>query len=50
MAILRGGIFSPNKTRKKTRQGRGRGTKYGRPGPNGGNKNYKKKYCGQGRK
>ena len=49
MAVSRSGIFSVNKHRKKTRQGRGRGTKWGRPGPHGSNDNYKKKYRGQGK-
>ena len=50
MMILRGGILSPNKHKKKTRQGMGLRTKWGNPGPNGSNKNYKKKYRGQGKK
>ena len=33
---------------KKTRQGTGRFSKYGMPGPHGGNKTYKKKPRGQG--
>ena len=45
MAISKGGIFSPSKHRKKTRQGMGRGTKWGTP--NG--KHHKKKYRGQGK-
>ena len=45
MAISKRGIFSPTKTRKKTRQGMGRGTKWGRPG----GKHHKKKYRGQGK-
>ena len=45
MAISKGGIFSPSKHRKKTRQGMGRGTKWGRPG----GKHYKKKSRGQGK-
>ena len=45
MAISKDGSYSVSKTRKKTRQGMGRGTKCGRP--NG--KHYKKKYVGQGR-
>ncbi len=36
-------------TKKKTRQGSGKFTKKGAPGPNGGGKTYKKKYRGQGR-
>ena len=35
--------------KKKTRQGQSSRTKYSRPGPNGGNKKYKKKYRGQGK-
>ena len=46
MAITKAGIFSPTKTRKKTRQGMGRGTRWGRPT----GKHYKKKYRGQGKK
>ena len=45
MAILKGGLFSVRKTIKKTRQGMGRGTKWGTP--NG--KYHKKKYRGQGK-
>ena len=45
MAISTGGIYSADKHRKKTRQGRGRGTKWGTP--NG--KHHKKKYIGQGK-
>ena len=33
---------------KKTYNGQGKFTKYGNPGPYGGNKKYKKKYRGQG--
>jgi len=36
--------------KKKTRQGQSSRTKYGSPGPDGGNKSYKKKYRGQGKK
>ena len=49
MAISKGGIYSADRHRKTTRQGRGRGTKWGRPGSNGGSNNYKKKYRGQGK-
>jgi len=35
--------------KKKTRQGQSNRTIYGRPGHNGGNKRYKKRYRGQGR-
>lgn len=45
MAVTSSGIFSPSKHCKKTRQGMGRGTKWGRP--NG--KHYRKKYRGQGK-
>lgn len=44
--------FNDNKVdnpKKKTRQGLGKFTKYGSPGPCGGNKKYKKKYRGQGK-
>ena len=37
------------KKKKKTRNGLSPFTKYGRPGPYGGNKNYKKRYRGQGK-
>lgn len=40
---------SRHKKKKKTRQGKGKFTKYGKPGPFGGNKAYKKKPRGQGR-
>ena len=36
--------------RKKTKIGQSTNTKYGSPGPHGGNKNYKKRYRGQGKK
>ncbi len=36
--------------KKKTRQGQSNRTIYGRPGPNGGNKGYRKRYRGQGKK
>jgi len=35
--------------KKKTSIGMSPRTKVGKPGPNGGNKGYKKKYRGQGR-
>jgi hypothetical protein len=35
--------------KKKTSQGSGKFTKYGSPGPYGGNKGYKKKSRGQGK-
>ena len=38
-----------NYQKKKTRQGKSKLTKYGTPGPHGGNKGYKKKYKGQGK-
>ena len=34
---------------KKTSIGNSKFTKHGHPGPNGGNKNYRKKYRGQGK-
>jgi len=36
--------------KKKTSQGQSNRTKYGRPGVHGGNKRYKKRYRGQGKK
>jgi len=36
-------------TKKKTRIGMSKFTKYGHPGPNGGNKHYRKRYRGQGK-
>ena len=36
-------------TKKKTRIGMSKFTKYGHPGAHGGNKNYRKRYRGQGR-
>ena len=45
MAVSRSGIFFKNKHRKKTRQGMGRGTKWGSPS----GKHHKKKYRGQGK-
>ena len=35
--------------KKKTRQGQSNNTKRGTPGPSGGNKQYKKRYRGQGK-
>jgi len=35
--------------KKKTYNGQSESTKYGSPGPFGGNKKYKKKYKGQGK-
>ena len=50
MAKTRGsGNIYRDSTGKKTRQGQGKFSKYGQPGPFGGNKTYKKKYRGQGR-
>ena len=37
------------KFKKKTRQGNSTNTKYGRPGPSGENKYYKKRRRGQGK-
>ena len=45
MAISKGGLYSRNKTIKRTRQGMGRGTKWGSKG----SKIYKKKPRGQGK-
>ena len=45
MAISKGGLYSRNKTIKRTRQGMGRGTKWGSIG----SKIYKKKSRGQGK-
>ena len=43
---------SSNKTKKKkkTWQGQGSNSKFGSPGPHGGNKRYRKKHRGQGKK
>jgi len=38
------------KHKKKTRIGRSTNTKWKQPGPNGGNKGYRKKYRGQGKR
>lgn len=46
MALGKGGIFTPNKHRKKTRQGNGRGTKFS---TRVGSKRFKKKKRGQGK-
>ena len=46
MAISRDGIYSQNRTIKRTRQGLGRGTKFS---TKVGSKRFKKKYRGQGR-
>jgi len=40
---------SDKANKKKSAQGCGKFTKWRRPGPNGGNKKYRKKYRGQGR-
>ena len=45
MAISKGGLYSQDKNIKKTRQGMGRGTKWGSKG----SKIYKKKPRGQGK-
>ena len=47
MAISKGGIYTTNRTIKKTRQGLGRGTKWGNKNSK---KHYKKKPRGQGGK
>ena len=36
--------------KKKTKIGLSTNTKYGSPGPHGGNKGYKKRYRGQGKR
>ena len=36
--------------KKKTSQGQSNRTKYGNPGVHGGNKKYKKRYRGQGKR
>jgi len=41
--------LKPGSTKKKTSIGSSKFTKRGTPGPNGGNKRYKKKYRGQGK-
>ena len=45
MAISKGGIYSADRHRKKTRQGNGRGTKFS---TRAGSKRFKKKKRGQG--
>ena len=42
-------INKPESIKKKTSIGRGKYSKTGTPGPNGGNKKYPKPYRGQGR-
>jgi hypothetical protein len=44
-----GNIKIKDGKKKKTQQGHGKFSKYGRPGPNGSNKKYRKPYRGQGR-
>ena len=36
--------------KKKTRQGQGKFSKFGTPGPNGSNKGYRKRNRGQGKR
>ena len=38
------------KSKKKPKLGHSHRTKWGNPGPHGGNKNYRKKYRGQGKR
>ena len=45
----KGGGSSPTIHKKKTSIGNSKFTKRGHAGPHGGNKNYKKKYRGQGK-
>jgi len=44
-----GGVYRDS-TGKKTRQSQGKFSKFGQPGPCGGNKTYRKKYRGQGKR
>ncbi len=44
------GINKRKAHKKKTRQGQSNRTIYGQPGIHGGNKGYRKKYRGQGKK
>ncbi len=46
MAKMVGGLYTPQKRGKKTRQGLGRGSKFN---TRVGSKRFKKKYRGQGR-
>ncbi len=46
MRKLAGGLYTPQKRGKKTRQGLGRGTKFS---TKVGSKRFKKKYRGQGK-
>ncbi len=46
MASAKGGIYIPNKHRKKTRQGNGRGSKFS---TRVGSKRFKKRNRGQGK-
>ena len=46
MAISKGGIYSADRHRKKTRQGLGRGTKFS---TRVASKRFKKRYRGQGK-
>ena len=50
MASPKGKTGTKEGARKKTYNGQGKYTKYGTPGPHGGNKKYKKKYRGQGKR
>ncbi len=49
MASSKNHTQTNKKKKKKTSIGASQLTKYGRPGPHGGNKRYKKKYRGQGK-
>lgn len=44
-----GNIKRVDTPKKKTRQGQGKFSKHGNPGPHGGNKGYQKKSRGQGK-
>ena len=48
MAIKK--TFKKEGSKKKTSIGNSKFTKFGQPGPHGGNKRYKKKYRGQGKR
>ena len=50
MASPKGKNSRKEGSRKKTYNGQSKFTKYGNPGHKGGNKKYKKKYRGQGKK
>ena len=49
MASKKNHTEKSKKKKKKTSIGQSQLTKYGTPGPHGGNKRYKKRYRGQGK-